>query len=51
MAHFKLNEGFNAEDFVVDAQLDQDAERHSIFELNIPDKLCLFRTADDTLLL
>lgn len=48
MAHFKLNEGFNAEDFVVDAQLDQDAERHSIFELNIPDKLCLFRTADDT---
>lgn len=48
MAQFKLNEGFTENDFVVDASVDEGTERHSIFELNIPDKLCLFRTADDT---
>jgi len=48
MAQFKLNQGFNEDDFVVDAVLDPADERHSIFELNIPDKLCLFRLGDGT---
>jgi hypothetical protein len=48
MAQFKLNQGFNEDDFVVDAVLDPADERHSIFELNLPDKLCLFRLGDGT---
>lgn len=43
MAQFKLNEGFNEDDFVIDVAPPVGAERYSIFEMSLNDKTCLFR--------
>lgn len=42
MAQFKLNEGFKEEDLIIEAA-PQGTERHSIFEMDLNQKTCLFR--------
>jgi hypothetical protein len=45
MAQFKLNEGFKEEDLIIEAA-PQGTERHSIFEMDLTQKTCLFRVGN-----
>lgn len=46
MTQFKINEGFNEEDFIIDEAPPAGSERHSIFEINLREKTCLFRVGN-----